>query len=93
MKQLRKALAMSLHFKQKNNWSRETGAGFIAEDIENIQYNPANKTLTLKFGWGTTQTVTIRDLNLRETEEAIKWIDKKWAEWNENFYKKLKESI
>ena len=69
-----KALRNSHTLKIKNGWIRETGAGFIADDILKIVYNP-NKTLTIYFNWPHQQTFKTAELNLRETEEAIKFIE------------------
>lgn len=65
-----KGLRNSRSLKIKNRWSRNIGAGFIAEDIQAIQ---SIKTgLRFTFSWGS-QTIPIGELNLRETEEALKW--------------------
>lgn len=58
--------------KIKNGWSREAGAGFIAEDILSIA-RVKNTLLLFEFTWGT-QKIQINELNLRETEEAIEFM-------------------
>jgi len=73
LRQLRNSKAL----KEKAGWSRNVGAGFIKEDITDIHVNP-DKTITIitpAMKW----TVKIGDLNLRETEEAIEWLEE--AEW------------
>jgi len=72
---LLRQLRMSKHRKIKSGWSREMGAGFIKEDINFIKPNldemivisyckPPFFLITTPFG-----------LNLRETEEAIKFLE------------------
>jgi len=74
------ALRMSEHNKKKHGWSRDVGAGFIVDDLLDIE--PVGKSsVRLKFGWGGEQTTPIPQLNLRETEEAIKFLKHKmWKE-------------
>ena len=67
-----KALRMSKALKEKAGWSRLIGAGFIVEDITKM--NLSGKDIHFTFGWGE-QTIAIKDLNLRETEEAIKFLE------------------
>ncbi len=67
-----KALRMSRALKEKAGWSREIGAGFIAEDITDMKI--VDKDIHFTFSWGE-QTIAIKDLNLRETEEAIKFLE------------------
>lgn len=74
-----KSLRMSRTRKIKANWSREVGAGFIADDIKNIQLvykKPANWTFKFHFHFGHKQDFSIDELNLRETEEAIEWLER-----------------
>jgi len=61
--------------KIRQGWSRASGAGFIFEDIESVKLNE-DKTITIKFGWGHVQDFKAGDLNLRETEELIEWLEK-----------------
>lgn len=69
-------LRNSRTLKQKNKWSREAGAGFIAEDIQNIWlFDDEHKTLGFRFPWRC-QYFKTGDLNLRETEEVIKFLEK-----------------
>lgn len=70
--QMLKALRMSRALKEKAGWSREMGAGFIAEDITEMKI--VGKDIHFTFGWGE-QTIAIKDLNLRETEESIKFLE------------------
>jgi hypothetical protein len=71
---LLKILRNSRTQKKKAGWSREMGAGFVAEDI--ISVAPDSGGLFFVFSWGT-QTIPVQELNLRETEEAIKFLEKK----------------
>jgi len=59
--------------KEKNGWSRNVGAGFIAADVLSIDLL-ADKTLVFEFEWGR-QPLKVDELNLRETEEAIKFLE------------------
>jgi hypothetical protein len=70
---LLRMLRASAAQKQKRGWSREIGAGFIVEDIIDIE-TTLSKKLLFHFSWGD-QAITPRDLNLRETEEAIKFLE------------------
>ena len=70
-------LRNSKTLKEKNGWSREVGAGFIVDDIKSIELLD-DKSLIFEFGWGR-QTMKVGDLNLRETEEAIKFLEGKYA--------------
>jgi hypothetical protein len=74
-----KALRMSRKFKIKANWSRKVSAGFVAEDIESITLGAKVYVYNLNFRFkgGREQTISIKELNLRETEEAIKFIENK----------------
>jgi hypothetical protein len=61
--------------KIRRGWSRASGAGFISEDIESVKLNEG-KTITIRFGSGHMQDFKASDLNLREIEELIKWLEK-----------------
>ena len=67
-----KMLTASYTAKQKAGWSRFVGAKFIADDIMKIRFL-ANGFLRFVFGWGA-QEMLVRELNLRETEEAIRYM-------------------
>lgn len=64
--------------KVKSGYTRDISAGFIADDIQSITLNP-DKSLRIFFA-GIYQSIFTRDLNLRETEEAIKWLRRKLAQ-------------
>lgn len=66
-------LRNSKTLKEKNGWSRKVGAGFIVDDIMALDLLE-NKSLVFEFGWGR-QTFKVGDLNLRETEETIKFLE------------------
>jgi hypothetical protein len=73
-----KSLHNSFTLKVKHHWSRDTGAGFITEDITDIQ--PSPNGLRFTFGWGC-QVLKTSELNLRETEkQEIKRVVAKIAE-------------
>lgn len=71
--ELLKALRNSRTLKIKAGWSREVGAGFIKEDIAEISKDGKNINITLLNNY--TMEVETKDLNLRETEEAIKFLE------------------
>jgi hypothetical protein len=75
--QILKALRMSRTAKLKADWSMDVGAGFIAEDIEKISLGSKVIVFNLKFKFkdGHRQTISVRELNLRETIEAIKFME------------------
>lgn len=75
--QMLKALRNSKTLKEKAGWSREIGAGFIVEDIKDMRKE--GKAIHFVFEWGN-QTIQIPELNLRETEEAIKFLEDKQVE-------------
>jgi hypothetical protein len=68
-------LRNSRALKIKHGWSREMGAGFIKDDIKSMKLN-ADNTITITFHFDHIQTFKTSDLNLRETEEAIKYLKK-----------------
>ena len=71
-------LRNSRTLKIKHGWSRD-GAGFIKEDIKEAELLPAN-TIKIAFYFNHVQTFKTCNLNLRETEELIKWLIEKNAE-------------
>jgi hypothetical protein len=73
-----KKLKMAKTGKEKHGWSRESGSGFIAEDIDQVKLRGNDLNFDL---WGNThnQTIPVKELNLSETEEAIRWVEKKVA--------------
>lgn len=87
LRKLRNSRAVKI----KAGYSRDVGAGFICDDIklidvkERLIWHPRKKrhskkvNLLITFAWGT-QEFKMVDLNLRETEEAIRFIQKRIAE-------------
>jgi hypothetical protein len=67
-------LRNSKTLKIKHNWSRDTSAEFIKDDIKEAHLNN-DKTITLSFNWPHTQTFNTKDFNLRETEELINYLE------------------
>lgn len=68
-------LRNSKAIKEKNGWSNNVGAGFVKEDLTNAILL-ANNTILIEFpGWN--QKVKTGDLNLRETNELIKYLEEK----------------
>ena len=69
---------MSLIAKKKAGWER-SGAGFLHEEIISISIK--KKGLILLITTTTNQELFIEELNVRETEECIKWLAmKQWQE-------------
>ena len=75
---LLKMLRASLTMKKKKGWSRDVGAGFIAEDIKSVILNP-DKTVTIKSHYGLHHNprYSMWSLNLRETEELLRYVEQK----------------
>ncbi|MGQ9642111.1 MAG: hypothetical protein ACUVUF_08370 [Candidatus Bathycorpusculaceae bacterium] len=80
--------------KVKAGWSRNVAAGFIMEDVRDVHLN-ADKSLTIMVaGENETEkawlkwTVKTADLNLRETEELIKYLEKRQIELEEEEWKR-----
>jgi len=71
-----KMLRSSLSNKKKYKWSGKTGAGFIEEDIKEVLISGRNM-LYIFFKYNGVFVVRPHDLNLRETKEVIKFLEKK----------------
>jgi len=85
------SLRMSRNNKIKHGWSRENGAGFICEDISDVKRSEQitetvrngevikttkKKAITIIMDEGHTEhQTTVPELNLRETEEMIKFCE------------------
>jgi len=68
-------LRNSKTLKIKNNWSRDTGAGFLKEDIKELKLNQ-DETINVRFTWSTGfHNYRTNDFNLRETEELIEYLE------------------
>jgi hypothetical protein len=74
---LLKRLKNSLAVKQKSGYSREVGAGFVAEDLRDIYQDISGEIIVSTEAFN--QRMHIRDINLRETEEAIRFVQIKIA--------------
>jgi len=70
---LQKILSSSMSIKKKAGWSRDVGAGFIKNDIKSVVLYPDN-SFKIVFKWDHEQKFKAGDLNLRETEELLKWV-------------------
>lgn len=68
-------LEKSREEKIKSGWSRQVSAGFIAADITEAAYchQPRINRIEITYS-GQKQNFYIADLNLRETEELIKYV-------------------
>ena len=70
-------LKKSLAVKRKSGYNRDVSAGFIAEDIKEIYQDISGEVIVSTPAFN--QRMWIRDLNLRETEEAIRFVQIKIA--------------
>ena len=68
-------LRASRAVKIKAGWSRWIGAGFICDDISRIVLT-GKRRFTIDFNWPYKQSFKAHELNLRETEEAIKFLER-----------------
>lgn len=76
---LNKILKNSQNVKIKSGWSREGGAGFIKEDLRDVGVCLATNEILIEFlGGMNPMTVKSKDLNLRETEELLKFIGERY---------------
>ena len=66
-------LRNSKTLKIKNGWSRNVGAGFVDADLTDATLLTENRILIEFPGWN--QKVKTGDLNLRETEELILFLE------------------
>ena len=75
---LLRMLRMSIAMKRKEGWSRDTGCGFIAQDVKEYRLNK-DKTIDLQFGFsdGRWSKFSMYSLNLREAEELLKYMEEK----------------
>lgn len=80
--ELLKVVHNSLTLKRKAGWSRNVSAGFIAEDIKNafVATKEGTSLIFFEFGDGRRWYAHPGELNLRETEELVKWAELKAAE-------------
>lgn len=73
-----KMLRMSVAIREKNGWTRDSsriGAGFVEEDISDMSLvSEKPNTILFEFGDGRKQALMTRELNFRETDEAIKFL-------------------
>jgi hypothetical protein len=68
-----KAIKQSLSVKKKAGWSRDTGPGFICEDILSVRLEGKNIQITTSaFKMSTPSS----EFNLRETKEILKFLEK-----------------
>jgi hypothetical protein len=65
-------LNMSKRAKEKAGWTRNIGAGFIKADINDVELND-DGTITIIFFYRA-QTFKVHELNLRETDEVIRFV-------------------
>ena len=70
-------LKKSLAVKRKSGYSREVSAGFVAEDLQEIYQDISGEIIVVTEAFR--QRMWIKGLNLRETEEAIRFVQIKIA--------------
>jgi len=79
-----KGLKHSLAMKRNRGWSRKIGAGFICEDVASVREVPSDSErmkyeIALKDG--TRMETHAEELNLRETEELLAFVELLQAEY------------
>jgi hypothetical protein len=74
---LLRRLRNSFAVKKKSGYSRLVSAGFIADDLKDIYQDISGEIIVSTEAFN--QRMWIKDLNLRETEEAIKFVEIKIA--------------
>jgi hypothetical protein len=65
--------------KRKSGWSGE-GSGFVAEDVQGVEYGgrgAGGNIIIIHLRWGYHYKPSPAELNLRETEELIKFLEGK----------------
>ena len=83
---LLRILRASKKVKEKNRWSKNIGAGFIMTDIEGVKLHE-DKSFTLAF-CGLKQELKAKELNLKETNELILYLETK--KFRKEMYRKIK---
>lgn len=73
------AVRTRIEQRQKALWSHVIGAGFICEDIERIYPERNMRFFSLCYA-GHSQQFSLTDLNLRELEELLKFLERTWPE-------------
>jgi len=71
--ELLRKLRASISQREKKGWSRNVGAGFIKEDIKEVTL--IGKKIKIEFNYEHIQTFDVNDLNLREQEELVKYLE------------------
>lgn len=59
--------------KEKAGWTRNIGAGFIRADIQDVELND-DGSISIIFLFGAPLRVKVHELNLRETDEVIRFV-------------------
>jgi hypothetical protein len=75
------AVKTRIEDRQKAFWSRIIGAGFIADDIENIWPESNMRFFSMRYA-GNTQSFQLRDLNLRELDAIKEWLERQCTHRN-----------
>lgn len=76
LKEFKGAVKTRIADRQKALWSRFIGAGFIMEDLEMIWPESNMRFFSVKFqGQRDHSYRQLPDLNLRELDELLKWLE------------------
>ena len=65
-------LKKSLAIKRKHGYSSEVSPGFVAEDLQEIYQDVSGEIIIVTEAFR--QRMWMKELNLRETEEAIRFV-------------------
>lgn len=79
-KTLKDALINRLEEVKKLGWSKDIGAGFISSDIEAAYPTKRFSSISFRFNWPHAQLIRVEELNRRELEEVISFLDSKESE-------------
>lgn len=71
-------LKKSMAVKKKYGYNRDVSAGFVAEDLQAIYQDISGQIIIVTEAFR--QPMPIKELNLRETEEAMKFVELKIAQ-------------
>lgn len=73
------AVTSRKNMRQKALWTRFIGAGFTADDIEQVWPEANLEYFGIKYA-GDIHSMRLSDLNLRELDELEKWLLETWGE-------------
>jgi len=83
-----KRLKLSIHSRVKAGWSASVGSGFIAEDIKEAGFDRDSESKAFYvqlIGNDGCMLINceLKDLNLREQQELLLWLENELLQWND----------